>query len=395
MNTSYITVGIDIGSFQHRVAIADPNGNIIDEFDLAHHKLGFCDFFKRLAEHEKRMGHPVAIAMEGFNGHARPLDTQIRMRGYPLYNVNNLKLARFKEIFPGPAKSDPIDARKILELFQLRTHLPVAKDVLQEVAACPAVNEQLKRLTRRRRQLVNDKVSLVNRLQADLKAVVPGLLEITGSIDNRWFLNFLTYRKELASLARIQKKSILGIKGVGDTYAEKIVQWQNTAYFAPEVDWVGDMIIEDARRVLELMNSIERLEKQIEPLVQDSEIAGYIQSIPGFGIISSAELAGEIGTVERFATESSLALYIGMAALTNQSGACKGTKTPRQVNKRAKAAMMVAVARHINHVPSSKRYYDKKRSEGKKHNQAIRALGRHLTRVIWALIKNQRDYEMR
>ena len=47
--------------------------------------------------------------MEGFNGWARPLDTQILIRGWRLFNVNNLKLARFKEIFPGPAKSDPID----------------------------------------------------------------------------------------------------------------------------------------------------------------------------------------------------------------------------------------------------------------------------------------------
>ncbi len=57
--------------------------------------------------------------------------------------------------------------------------------------------------------------------------------------------------------------------------------------------------------------------------------------------------------------------------------------------------MMTAVARHIEHVPHSKRYYDKKRAEDKKHNQAIRALGRHLARVIWSLIKQQRDYEMR
>jgi len=141
--------------------------------DVAHHLLGFCDFFPRLAVHEHRTapcvrivvaskvnfrgdnysdtggrtGLPVAIAMEGFNGHARLLDTQIRMRGYPLYNVNNLKLARFKEIFPGPAKSDPIDAHKILELFQLRAHLLLAKGVLQEAAALPAENDQLKRLT--------------------------------------------------------------------------------------------------------------------------------------------------------------------------------------------------------------------------------------------------------
>jgi hypothetical protein len=55
------------------------------------------------------------VAMEGYTGYARPLDSLIRARGYRLYNINNLKLARFKEIFPGAAKTDRIDARKGLE----------------------------------------------------------------------------------------------------------------------------------------------------------------------------------------------------------------------------------------------------------------------------------------
>jgi hypothetical protein len=40
-------------------------------------------------------------------------------------------------------------------------------------------------------------------------------------------------------------------------------------------------------------------------------------------------------------------------------------------------------------------YYDKKRAEGKKPNQAIRALGRHLVRVMWSMMKQGRDYELR
>jgi hypothetical protein len=65
--------------------------------------------------------------MEGYNGYARPLDSVVRQGGaYRLYNINNLKLARFKEIFPGAAKKARIDARKGLELFQLSDHLPLA-----------------------------------------------------------------------------------------------------------------------------------------------------------------------------------------------------------------------------------------------------------------------------
>jgi transposase len=111
-------------------------------------------------------------------------------------------------------------------------------------------------------------------------------------------------------------------------------------------------------------------------------MASQIVSIPGFGSVCSAELAGEIGTHARFRNEASLALYLGMATLDNSSGKSRKSKPPRHVNVRAKAAMMFALDHHRKLVPQSQRYYDKKRAEGKKHNQAIRALGRHLCRVI-------------
>jgi hypothetical protein len=57
--------------------------------------------------------------------------------------------------------------------------------------------------------------------------------------------------------------------------------------------------------------------------------------------------------------------------------------------------MMIGVDRHRKKVAQSQRYYEKKRAEGKKHNQAIRALGRHLTRIIYKLLKEERQYEIR
>ncbi len=44
-------------------------------------------------------------------------------------------------------------------------------------------------------------------------------------------------------------------------------------------------------------------------------------------------------------------------------------------------------------IPGS--YYEKKRLQGKAHNQAIRALGRHLCRIIYKMLKEERQYEIR
>jgi len=395
MNTHTLRVGIDVGSTRHRVAVGLPDGTLIDEFDIDHHTAGFNQFFRRIAVLEARHPLPVSVAMEGYNGWARPLDGLIRQHGWALYSVNNLKLARYKEIFPAPAKTDAIDARRILELFQLAAHLPVARDALQAVAASPAVNDTLKRLTRRRKQLVVERVRIVNRIQADLHAVCPELLALTGDVTNVWFLNFLTCRDALPKLAKLQQRSVLAIAAIGQKYAGQIQVWQRSACFAPDVDIVSEMILQDARRIQALGTDIKTLDRHIKATAADSELAQTLRSIPGFGDTSTAELAGEIGTLDRFESEAGLALYTGMAALDNSSGKRTGARTPRQVNTRAKAAMMVAVARHLPHVPASRAYYDKKRAEGKKHNQAIRALGRQLIRVIWSLVKHEREYEIR
>jgi len=392
---SHLCVGIDIGYKNHRVGIADSDGQILEEFDISHTQVGFEEFFRRVEEHREQLNLPVAVAMEGFNGYGRPLDRLIQQKGYRLFNVNNLKLARYKEVFPGAAKTDPIDTRKILELFRLKDHLPLAKDALQEVAKVPAVNEKLKRLSRRRRHLVIEKMRVLNRMQADLQAVCPELLAATHDADNLWFLRLLTFREDLRQLSRLRRATIRQIPGVGQKYSEIIQNWQKGAKFSSEVEYVGPMIIQDARRILGLREQIHALDEAMAELAEQSEIARRLSTIPGFGKTSIAELAGEIGTVKRFAAETSLALYLGMCPLTHQSGQMSRARIPRQVNTRCKAVLMTTIARHIGCVPQSRAYYDRRRAEGKTHNQAIRALGRHLVRVIWAMFRDQRDYELR
>jgi transposase len=390
-----LRVSVDVGYRRHSVAMGLSSGEVLEEFEIDHRLEGFQEFFTRIEVQRKKRNCAVSVAMEGYNGHARPLDSMVRQRGYRLYNLNNLKFARFKEIFPGAAKNDRIDARKGLELFQLSDHLPLAKEVLQEVGGTPPENEVLKRLTRRRRRLVNERVRVVNNLQADLQAVCPGMLEITNDAGNQWFLNFLISADTLPQLARLKRSTLLKIPSVGVKSAAIIEDWQKRAHFSQEVNWVGEMIQEDARRCVDLDEKIKRLEAKIAGIAKGSKIAKTLRSLPGFGAVCTSELAGEIGTIERFASEGSLSLYLGMSTLDNRSGKYQGTKAPKHVNTRAKAAMMIALDRHRKYVPESQRYYEKKRSEGKKHNQAIRALGRHLSRIIYKMLKEERDYEIR
>ncbi|MEU5300178.1 IS110 family transposase, partial [Streptomyces noursei] len=44
--------------------------------------------------------------------------------------------------------------------------------------------------------------------------------------------------------------------------------------------------------------------------------------------------------------------------------------------------------------PNSRRFYDRKRAEGKRHIQAVLALARRRVNVFWALIRDRRCYQV-
>ena len=107
MNTHTLRDGIDIGGARHRVAVGLPDGKLIDESDIDHHAARFQLFFARIALHEARHPLPVMVAMEGDSGRARPVDGEIRRHGWPLYNVNDLKLARARGNKPSISLAEP------------------------------------------------------------------------------------------------------------------------------------------------------------------------------------------------------------------------------------------------------------------------------------------------
>jgi len=391
-----LRVAVDVGGEFHQVALADPQGRLVELFRIPHTQAGFEHLGERVEAWKRRCGvEEVEVVMEGYNGLARPLDRWIQRRGYRLYNLNALKLARFRQVFSGGAKTDRLDVRRMLELWTLQKQLPKGSKVLERVRRPSRVEERLKVLSRRRRQLVEEKVRLVNRLRADLRAVCPELVTLTKDLSAPWFLRFLTARPDGRQLKSLSPQELLAIPGLGPKKVAKIQAWQQQAVFSEETELWMPWIQADARRLLELRQLIRQLEKQLEAWSQQSELASRLRTIPGFGRCTAAELAGELGTLERFPTEASLALYVGMCPLTHQSGARSWARCPRQVNRRAKAALMTAVARHIERVPESRSYYCRKRREGKRHNQAVRAVGRQLVRVIWALMREGRGYETR
>ena len=48
---------------------------------------GFRDFLARIEGHAKRHPYPIAVAMEAYNGHVRPLDSLVKGRGWRRFRL--------------------------------------------------------------------------------------------------------------------------------------------------------------------------------------------------------------------------------------------------------------------------------------------------------------------
>jgi hypothetical protein len=79
-----LRVSVDVGYRRHSVAIGLADGEVLEEFEIAHRPEGFAEFFSRIEKHQQVRNCEVVVAMEGFNGCARPLDALVRRHGYRL-----------------------------------------------------------------------------------------------------------------------------------------------------------------------------------------------------------------------------------------------------------------------------------------------------------------------
>jgi transposase len=111
-----------------------------------------------------------------------------------LVPFNPRTVANYRKAFqPSRAKSDPVDAKLIVELMQKHGD---KLDIWQ--AGCPK-HRALRQWVESRRTLVGEKVRLTNRITASLKSYFPQVLDWFEDKDTLVFCDFLTQFPDLQS----------------------------------------------------------------------------------------------------------------------------------------------------------------------------------------------------
>jgi transposase len=151
----------------------------------------------------------------------------------------------------------------------------------------------------------------------------------------------------------------------------------------------GVAAIERHRQAVELVADIERLDvavadsrARISAAVAASGTT--VTDIFGVGPVVAAMLIGYSGDPLRFGTASRYAAYTGCAPIEFSSGGRVTHRLSRRGNRRLNHALHCAAITQIRHRHSPGRgYYDRKLAEGKTPREAIRALKRRISDVVW------------
>jgi transposase len=147
--------------------------------------------------------------------------------------------------------------------------------------------------------------------------------------------------------------------------------------------------IERHRQALELVADIGRLDVVLHDsrsriTIAVAASATTLTEIFGVGPIVAAMLIGYSGDPTRFTTSSRYAAYTGTAPIEFSSGGRVTHRLSRRGNRRLNHALHCAAITQIRHRHSPGRaYYDRKLAEGKTPREAIRALKRRLSDVVW------------
>ena len=384
--------GIDIGSESHHVIILDGNGKVQYDRKVAHSFREFRDVIGKFKEFEEKEQGKIAFAIEGKNGYGAPFDRMLLESGFKLYNVDNLKLKRFREVFGAEWRNDRRDAKMLAKMLTLKDHMDVEEKAFIAIEKTPAVNEKLRILSRHQQSLIDEKTRIQNRLRKRLLEVCPDILEF-GDTSSKKLLQLLKKYPDFRRYKKITLGALLKIDTIGKQTAVPIVEGlRNIQYVEELVGIYKPIILSCCRRLLELKEEIEMLDKELEETGENSPEVMQVRSIMGVGTKLSSRLMGELGDIKRFDRESQVAVYCGVACVDDDSGKSEKTKAVYKANRICKATMIDIAGCTIRYVPESKTYYDKKRAEGKEHNHALRCLARQLIKVIFRMLTEGREY---
>ncbi|WP_199923051.1 IS110 family transposase [Streptomyces sp. NRRL B-24484] len=295
--------------------------------------------------------------------------------------------------YRGDGKTDAKDAYVIADQARMRRDLQPLQ-IPDEIAV------DLRILIARRYDLTADRTRAINRLRAQILEYFPALERAFDYSTSKAALVLLTGYRTPAGLRRIGEarlaawlanRKVRNAKAVAATALEA-ARAQHTAI--PGEKTAAAMVHTLARAVMALDEEIAATDTAIEARFREHRHAEVITSMPGIGTMLGAEfIACTGGNLDAIGTSGRLAGIAGLAPVPKDSGRISGNvRRPHRYHRRLLRVFYLSAQVAARCCPTSKAFYERKRSEGKSHKQAVLALARRRLNVLWALIRDQRTF---
>jgi transposase len=398
-------IGIDLAvTAKHKAIILDQATNT-DVGSLLAFRSNPAELDRLLATARAGAGTDVRLVavMEATGMSWYPVGVYLHQRGVTIYRVNGQKVKELRRVFWRHTGSDRIDAWILARLLQLGPEFlspwqPPNGDQLALQRACREFD--------RWRQI---DVAIQNRLQAYDQWAWHGLQKLVPARARSWMyrnwydpwqvkqagVDQLTASWQAAPSHETEQPSWIS------RWVERAEQ-MTTLFGSPAM--VGyPQLQATISRQLDIQERSRQQREQlweeiILPLYRQLYPACLLESIPGIGVQSAAFYMGFIQDIHRFRSVARFRNWCGMVPRSRQSGQseAKGLRLTKAGPNLIKATLYqnAHVAR-LWDVQMAAIYYRQMVKHGKHHHQAICACASHLASRIYAVLKDQRPFQLR
>ena len=383
-----------------------PDGEKHSSFKMQNNRGGAKLLTERIVSAIQSQGlEGVVIGMEATSIYGDSLVYALREDGklgqYPrkIHVLNPKLINKFKESYPELPKNDDVDAFVIADKLRFGR---IGKEVYMDDYRYKA----LQMLTRARFYAVQDLTREKQRFANYL------FLKCSGLAQDKDIAN--TSATTLALMERFETVDELAYADLDELTAFIDEKGRNFADPAAKAKAIQAAARNSYRLPVTVNNSVNQamavsiaamraLEKQIKVLdkaiAQQFEIIpNTLTSIPGIGRVYSAGIIAEIGDVNRFQSQASVAKFAGLVWTQHQSGEfeTQDKKLIKSGNRFLRYYLLEA-ANSVRRCDSEfRRYYDLKYKEVNRHQhkRALALTARKLIRLVFRLLKDNRLYKL-
>ncbi|QKZ16120.1 IS110 family transposase [Streptomyces chartreusis] len=390
MNTGHerLWVGIDVGKGHHWAVAVDDMGEAVfsrkipnDETEILQLIATACD----AAEHVQ-----WAVDLRGKT--ATLLLVLLTAHGQQVTYVPGRSVNRAAEGYRGEGKTDAKDALVIADMARIRRDFTTITIPPEQVCT-------LRLLTANRRDLIAERVRLINRMRDLLCGISPALEGAFDYARSKGAVTMLTRYQTPAALRRtgvkrlatwLQRRKVRNPQNI----AEKAVAAADRQHTAlPGETRAAALLGGLAHQLLALDERIASNDREIRETFRSDDRAEIIESLPGMGPILGAEFVAIAGDLSTYRDAGRLAAHAGLAPVPRDSGRRTGNlHRPKRYDRRLRWVFYLSAQSAMQYPGPSRDFYLRKRDEGLRHVQAVLALARRRVDVLWAMLRDHRPY---